>query len=223
MLNISTQHSVSWPTPVGQGVAPVGAVTAVQPVQASGRNGQSGLGAGPDAQTPGTRQRDKTGTSRTPPEALPRGTLPDEAATRASAATQRDTAAVQEAEKQATAREAAEEAADEARRQQLTEVLSNVWKASAAVVDRVLGRESESHMVQAGRPLALQAAEMPGAGTTPSVQANSPGLPWPVMPEGHGVAADADALPGQEVVAYDEHGNSSLAPLEAGSLISRRV
>jgi hypothetical protein len=30
-------------------------------------------------------------------------------------------------------------------------------------------------------------------------------------------------VPGGEVIAYDEHGQSSLAPLEAGTLLSEKV
>jgi hypothetical protein len=53
-------------------------------------------------------------------------------------------------------------------------------------------------------------------------------LPWPVMPEDPalaiaGKAAQAELAPVQEVVAYDERGNSSLAPLETGVLIDQRV
>ena len=33
----------------------------------------------------------------------------------------------------------------------------------------------------------------------------------------------APEVPGGEVIAYDENGNSSLAPLEAGTLLSERA
>ena len=36
-------------------------------------------------------------------------------------------------------------------------------------------------------------------------------------------AAVAPEVPGGEVIAYDEHGNSSLAPLEAGTLLSEKA
>jgi 2-hydroxychromene-2-carboxylate isomerase len=106
-----------------------------------------------------------------------------------------------------------------AQKLQLQEVLSNVWKASAAVVDVVLRREAASVASAQG---ADGAALAPLAGT-PSVNdqvitaeeadqlpANVIGLP---------VAARRD----EEPLMYTEQGTSSWAPLESGSLLSRRV
>ncbi|PZO14746.1 MAG: hypothetical protein DCF26_14450 [Burkholderiales bacterium] len=64
------------------------------------------------------------------------------------------------------------------------------------------------------------------AGTAPAAQTPPEGMPWPVMPqaaEDVGTSDTPPTVPGGEVIAYDENGNSSLAPLEAGSIISERV
>lgn len=228
MLNISTHLSVSWPQPAGQGVAPVTAVTAVQPVQPGGRNSPSGPDAG--RPSPPTGQDEKgpnTGIrGRSEPTSQRRGDVLSERSVdgQRDAATER---AAEQAAEQAAAQADARKAADEARHQQLQEVLSNVWKASAAVVDRVLGRDAAS----AATPQAGPAGEASSA-RAPMVPAPVAGLaaveplPWPLMPEASPAddpAAAAFDRSGQEVVAYDEHGNSSWAPLEAGALISRRV
>ncbi len=109
---------------------------------------------------------------------------------------------------------AAEQAAEAARRAQRLDLLANVWKASAAVVERVLGLEEGAAVNRAN-------ASPAASGRQPVEQL---ALPWPVMPEdARSTRTRADFSAPQEVVAYDERGNSSLAPLEAGVLISRRV
>lgn len=110
---------------------------------------------------------------------------------------------------------ATEQAADEARRVQRQELLTNVWKASAAVVDRVLGREDTNAI--------NSAAESQGSsGSQQTMEALA--LPWPVMPQDAGASPSrADLGASEDVVAYDERGNGNVAPLEAGMLISHRV
>jgi len=231
MLNISTHLSVSWPQPAGQAVAPVTAVTAVQPVQQGSRNSPSGPDAG--RHTPSAGQDDKsqrTGSTARPESA---SLLPRELPSDSAVDGQRDAAAERDAE-QATAQAAARKAADESRHQQLQDVLSNVWKASAAVVERVLGRDAAMgappEAGPAGETLSTRSPLAPapeaGAGAAGSGQAPIDPLPWPLMPDSSAGGDSTAAAPGrggQDVVAYDEHGNSSWAPLEAGALISRRV
>jgi hypothetical protein len=73
-------------------------------------------------------------------------------------------------------------------------VLTNVWQASAAVVDRALGREP----------------------STPGAQSDK-------SPELSQVATTLQDNPAVDVVAYDDRGNSSFAPLDPGSHFSQRV
>ena len=110
---------------------------------------------------------------------------------------------------------AAEQAAEAARSAQRQELLTNVWKASAAVVDRVLGREDAAAVKPAAESQAASGRQQP---------MEQLALPWPVMrQEARSPGSRADFPPTQAVVAYDERGNSNFAPLEAGMLISRRV
>ena len=111
----------------------------------------------------------------------------------------------------------AQQAEEAARREQMQSVLTNVWKASAAVVDRVLGRDDAA---PGGVPAsgAAGAAERGPVRAQPAEQLS---LPWPVQPQER--AVPSAMAEGRVPVAYDERGNSSLAPLEPGALISRRV
>jgi hypothetical protein len=228
MLNISTTHAVSWPPPVSAQVAAVSAVDPVRPVQDGRRSGQSGH----DAQTPDAARRQKKDVGSPEPDRVP--LLPrqgrSEGDRAAPGAAQgrgvADDAALREAG--AVAKElAAEKAEAQTRRQQLQAVLSDVWKASAAVVERVLGLDdAPRHGLAAGGVDGVEPASTTGpvALKRPTLEP----LPWPVMPEDPalaiaGKAAQAELAPVQEVVAYDERGNSSLAPLETGVLIDQRV
>jgi hypothetical protein len=229
MLNISTTHSVSWPQPGGAQVAAVSAVDAVRPVQDSRRSGHSGS----EPQTTDAGQRQKKGVTSSEADRaplLPRTSRAD--ADRAGRVAgrndnQADNAALREAE-QAEKKLAAEKAEAQARKQSLQAVLSDVWKASAAVVDRVLGRdEAPRHASPEGG--VDGAAATPTSGPVALKKPAPEPLPWPVMPEDPAArAAAASAQPfesglAQEVVAYDERGNSSLAPLETGVLLDRRI
>jgi tryptophan 2,3-dioxygenase len=104
--------------------------------------------------------------------------------------------------------------AEAERSAQRQELLVNVWKASAAVVDQVLGREDATAINPAAESQATAARQL----------LEQPALPWPVMPPEAlaSVARVSFPLPA-DVVAYDQRGHSSLAPLEPGALISRRV
>ena len=214
MINIAQTNPAVWSPPASTATAPVAAVAAVRPPQESARSGQSSTGREQDAPSvraerrTGAREPDRQG--RDAPADGARGTAGRTGAGGESS----DMRARRETEQNAK-QLATEQAAEEARRVQRQELLTNVWKASAAVVDRALGRDDAS-AVNAAAP------SQESAGSEQTIDRLA--LPWPVMPQ------DADASPSradlgasEEVVAYDEHGNSSVAPLEAGLLISRHV
>lgn len=214
MINIAQPNPLAWPQAVSGATAPVAAVAAIRPLQETARNGQPG--ANPERESSGARTERRADTRE---GARPARDAGADDLRRSAATTERgeagDVLARREAEQVARQR-ASEQAAEEARRAQRQELLTNVWKASAAVVDRVLGRDDAAgvHAVSAS-------AAAPAPGRQPGEQL---ALPWPVMPQ--------DALSGhsrseypapQDVLAYDERGNSNLATLEAGVLLSRRV
>lgn len=244
MINISTSHVVSWPTPAGPSVAPVSPVTAVQPVRESGRDPQTGFGAGRDGQgaaprAPATRSAPpEADSSPEPAPLLPRSYGPAGAdgrsgpETAAAAAQQKN----QEKAERAAAQQAEEQAEAAAQKQQLQAVLTTVWQASAAVVERALDQLSGSPSELPGSQSdtspdlsSVAAAQMNRRPLLPPAVTQTPlePLPWPVMPpaDESTPAADtpAEILAVEDVVAYDENGNGSRAPVEAGSIISERV
>jgi hypothetical protein len=234
MLNISSTSAVSWPMPLSTAVAPVTPVVAVQSVQASGgSDGQTQTGFGREGRAPQQHGNaaSRSGTdARAPaeaaapaqprdPNALPKAPVPPDAATLRQAR--------QEAAKVAEQAKARDRQAIE----HLQTMLSNMWEASAAVVDRALGREPAAPGNQSDTAPDLSqvaAATIPRKALVPERPQAKPAqepLPWPTSPgavDGEDLAPAID-VHGGEVVAYDERGVSSLAPLEAGSLISHRV
>ncbi len=209
MINIAQPNPAAWSPPVSGAAPPVAAVAAIRPLQDSARNGQSGADRQRDTPARPDRQAEAREVARLFPgdRARATGRTATEGRGVGDVLARRDTEQV--------ARElAAEQAAEEARRTQRQALLANVWKASAAVVERVLGRD--------GAVVAPSAAERPApSGRQPAEQLT---LPWPVMPQDASPSlARADFPDPQDVVAYDERGNSNLAPLEIGVLISRRV
>ena len=213
MLSISSSPSVSWPTAPPVAVAAVTAVPSVGAVQASAREGQADTGRnGQGAQggsSPGASRAATDATSgATSPQAAP--LLPRERSEDAG------TSPARESEARAEQRKEDDKKAQEL---QLQEVLSNVWKASAAVVDVVLGREAAS----------VAAAQEAGAASV------APLLGAPSANDQVITAEEADRLPAnviglpvaarreQEPLMYTEQGTSSWAPLESGSLIDQRV
>ncbi len=237
MLNISSTTAVSWPTPVSTAVAPVSPATAVQPVQAGGHDGQTQTGFGREgrAATPQPLASARAGAgaqARTPANAT-------EEAPRAAAP--QDIAAQRQAQQEAAQVAEQRQTKDKKAVEHLQNVLSRMWEASAAVVDRALGIDP------------AKASEVPGnqSDTAPDLSAVTASmiprklpaerqaasaqepLPWPVMPEtaeggevvldvvGDGVGPETASV--AEVVAYDEHGNGSPAPVEAGAIFSERV
>lgn len=241
MFSITSSQPAIWspaPSPV---VAAVAAAAPAAPVRALSRDAQTGSdpssgrdpsaaarmarAGGPAPERPGERIGERTGERSASPTAdaaplLPRespdGTDEQPAAEQAQAAQEPD---------------AQERLAEEkAIQQRLQDVISNVWKASAAVVDLALSREAPVGEAEPGTQ-AAQAAQA-GSSAQGSHAAAFTGLPADSQPRGRVAAANddmaesaelADLRASQEVVGYDEQGHSSLAPLEAGSLISRRV
>lgn len=205
MLNVSTPHVVSWPTPASSAVSAVTAVDPVRRVREGAHQGQ------PDSE----HHRQAQGSVRQPGDgAVQTRRRADEARQVAETHTEATEKRKARQAEQAAAREASAEA-DKARHQQLQAAFSDIWKASAAVVDRVLGQGETGELEGAGQVKAVNKAEaLPSTPVEP--------LPWPVMPADEAVVGAAWAS-AQEVVAYDEHGQSSLAPLEPGILVDQQV
>jgi hypothetical protein len=220
MLNINTSQPVSWSTAPPPSAAPVAAVPPVGAVQAAARDGQSDP-SGRHGQGQGRSQAGLAEGSGRSPERSNRGVqaaplLPRERSGRdesGSPAAQAEEARAQAERLEDEAQQAREQAE---RKLQLQEVLASVWKASAAVVDVVLGRESgsgapgEAAASPASRDITAT-SRRPAAND--EAQGDLPGIdPIPA-------ALRRDPTP----EAYTEQGTSSWAPLEAGSLLSRRV
>jgi hypothetical protein len=215
MINIASQLPAVWTPPAAPATSPVAAVAAIRPLQESGRNGQPGAGTDPEAQS--ARQ----GRPRTEGESapiLPRNRSGGEAmgALRGSSAPSEHL--VRADAEQRAQQEVADRAAEEARREQLKTVLTNVWKASAAVVERVLDRDATA---PAGTVRSEATGSVAARAPMSSQTVEQLTLPWPVLAQEPEVSVAMNH--GREPVAYDERGHSSLAPLEPGALISRRV
>ena len=219
MLNISNSQPVSWSTaPSPPAMAPVGSVPAVGAVQSSARDSQADSGRGgqgsPRSSAAPVVRAAGEGKSN-PVQAVP--LLPRE---HAEESTPSPASMVDEARQRTEQQKDEDQKAREKAEQklQLQEVLASVWKASAAVVDVVLGRES----VQAANPVD---AEMAGKAAPVT------GLPVQAPVSGDAAAAgtqdgivDAVALRReQEPVAYTVQGTGSWAPMEAGLLLNQRV
>ncbi len=219
MLNISSFQPVTWPSASTVGIAPVSATPPVTPVGSSSRNVQTGLGQGQgqERSVPGGVRRSSVdasseGVASDAAPLLPRES-PDSAARQAAGEPT-------EAQTRAERDQAVGQAEEKDLKQQFQEVLTSVWKASAAVVEVALGREGEAAVT-------TDTATVERTGAATAHQAASAAVSLSVAPQ---QAANDDAelelaaaRSAQDVMAYDAHGNSSWAPLEAGSLLSRRV
>lgn len=210
MLNISTSQPLSWPTAPPVPVAPVQAVPGVGAAQPSARDPQADSGRSGQGSRNGSSPAGRSGPEAAagaptaqPAPLLPRERKDGERRSPADELADARLKAEQRQEEEQKAREQAEQ------KLQLQEVLATVWKASAAVVDVVLGREPNAPAANDAEGNAAAAV-----GTQPAAaQAELPGMdPVPA-------ALRRDPEP----VAYTEQGTSSWAPLEAGSLISHRV
>lgn len=231
MINISTSSPVSWPTPPSAAVAPVVATPAVKPVQSVGQELQTDVQARREAR----RSPVKADDDASPAAPL----LPRPAATdpQSQAAVQaRQEAAAQRAE-QALKKAETDKASHKKAMERLQEVFSNMWAASAAVVDQALGVDSRGEALPGNQSdtapdLSAVAASTlsrrlpPGTKAAASPErATADNMPWPLTPQAaeDAAAEAAPEVPGGEVIAYDEHGQSSLAPLEVGTLLSEKV
>lgn len=215
MLNISTSQPVSWPTAAPVTVAPVPAVASVGAAQPSARDpqadsGRGGQGARSGVPSPvrGDQEPGAGVSTAQPAPILPNGPKDSERTSPADNLADARLRAEQRQEEEQKAREQAEQ------KPQLQEVLASVWKASAAVVDVVLGREQAADAVDAAA--ASGARDIGAANQRPvanDAQVDLPGIE----------AVPAVLRREQEPVAYTEQGASTWQSLETGSLLSRRV
>lgn len=229
MLSITSSQPAVWSPSPGPAVTAVSPTAQVQPVQATARDAQTGGSSG--RETSGAAQPVRVGGPRRERETerTEKGALPDAAPLlpreSPDAPDQPESPERAQAKAEAEREQQARQAEDKAFKQKLQDVISNVWKASAAVVDVALSARNAS---VPDEPAALSAAEAvsgtePVASAAPAALASAvPGAP--VQEAANDAVAElAELRAGQEVVAYDAAGHSSLAPLEAGTLISRRV
>lgn len=218
MLNISSTQPVIWPSAPASGIAPVSATTPVSPVQASSRDTQASLGQRQERPVPDSVRR----SSAQPTEGSAESGASDAAPIlpRESPDSPDGQASPEPTEAQAERQTAEAQAEEKALQQQLKDVLSNVWKASAAVVEVVLGRD-DAEVAGKADAAAVERAVAAAAPTAHAAVVAMPGAS--ALAANDAVVEPVAARPAQDVVAYDAHGNSSWAPLEAGSLLSRRV
>lgn len=215
MLNISTSQPVSWPTAAPVTVAPVPAVASVGAAQPSARDPQADSGRGGQGARSGVPSQVRSdqapgagAANAQPAPILPNARKDGERGSPADYLADARLRAEQRQEEEQKAREQAEQ------KPQLQEVLATVWRASAAVVDVVLGRE--------------QAADAVDAAAASGVRDIGPGNPRPVANDAQVDLPGIEAVPAalrreQEPVAYTEQGASTWQSLETGSLLSRRV
>lgn len=209
MLSINTNPSTPWPVTTGQTVQPIQPVTAPSAKQGSSNGSRQQADDGKGTALPSasvkvsTTAREKSAEPQAAP-LLPRERPPED---QDRAQNEVDDAKAEEAERQ---RET------ERQRPQPQQLLSTIWKASAAVVDQALGEpqaatssveETQAAAESSGVVVVATAGRMV-TGQQDNAEA----------PTGATQAADA-----QEVVAYDERGNGETAPVELGAIISERV
>lgn len=215
MINIASSQPVHWPVAPAPAVAPVASVTAVTPTQRTPSDGGSNLGSDRDTRS-AMAQEKRSGQTKTPASSqaaplLPREWLRNDRSTLPD----KDGMAAKE-----QAREAETAKADsDSKTKKLMEVLSTVWRASAAVVEDALGLESSGDK---------EGARGVGPPASRAQAASSKSLKEDFLP---GDIADPDGelqdpLLGRaagDPVAYTEQGTSSWAPLETGQLIRKQA
>lgn len=235
MLSITSSQPAVWSPAPGPAVTAVPSTSPVQPVQAASRDAQTGTGT-PGRDMPGAAQAARPGAALRSRETErgQKGAAPDAAPLlpreSPDSPDQPDSPEKSEAKAEAERELQARQAEDKAFKQKLQDVISNVWKASAAVVDVALSTKTAvpDEVAALGAPDAATrtvpaAAAAPGSAAVPAtVVGPVPGAPVQQAANDE-VAELAELRASQEVVAYDAAGHSSLAPLEAGTLISRRV
>jgi hypothetical protein len=235
MLNISSAQPVAWsPAPA---VSPLTAAAPVSPVQPAARDGQAGSSSAQGNPRGASGQPARRG--ELPAETKNRGAEKDppvEAAPLLPRQSPKNQASPENAEIQAEADrdEQVREAEEKAFRQQFQDVVANIWKASAAVVDVVLGRAA-MNADAAGDVPSAKGVKSAGAAVDAGMATGSGAKNAPAMPVGSAVASLAAPAAGddqmgqgfprleQDIVAYDAQGQSSMMPLEAGTLVDRLV
>ena len=144
MLGITSTQPVHWPPSASPAIAPVTPVGPVAPAQGSSHDNASGFGSGrqdraggaPDSSQDRRASTDKTQTESKAAPLLPRE--PAEGQQPGGATATAEAELSEEQKREAQAEEKASQALP------LKEVLSNIWKASAAVVEVALGREASA-------------------------------------------------------------------------------
>lgn len=213
MLSISISQPVVWSPAPAPAVAAVSSAVSVTPVQATARDAQAG--AGQSGRDPAA-QGQPTRTAANPQE---RGADTGKAARKgleAAPLLPRPQPDGRQREKEAEAErlEEQKQQAEEAQRKlPLQDVIVSAWKASAAVVDVVLGRETPAVDGAAGAEAAPASQAVEARAAQAATEADKAAAEQ----------ARFDLAEDREVVAYDSQGHSSLAPLEAGSLVSHHV
>lgn len=221
MINFVTTQPMHWtPTPAPV-VAPVSVVAGVTPTQATSRDSRSGQepsprdhGQAPSLPTLRARSASEADAAVPAPSAaplLPRGS--------AQADGENSSAGLAEALDKAERKDAEAKAQEKAaQRPPLQDMLTSVWEASAAVVEVALGGDPEQTVA------AVSSASEPAGRTALPAPSRTAAAPQ------RSVSAEVDPAPqmaelraGQDPVVYTEQGTSSWAPLETGSLISKRV
>ncbi|MGE0098084.1 MAG: hypothetical protein AB7S86_07020 [Hydrogenophaga sp.] len=200
MINLPSSSAVSWPTPPSAAVAPVSPVPAVPALQSGGesqtgpRSGHNGRGHA----FPSPGQRPSHG------QTTVAGDTP--AAARPTAGDHQTQAVQRKAELEAHAAREREKQAME----HLKEVLTNVWQASAAVVDRALGRDPSAPGTQSD--------------TAPDLsQVAASLISRRVVASPSAASARSGAAPHNANHGYDAQGNRRAETKETGSLLSHRV
>lgn len=211
MLSISISQPVVWSPAPAPAVAAVSSAASVTPVQATARDAQTG--AGQSGRDPAAQGQP----ARVAVNAQERGADTDKAARKgleAAPLLPRPLPDGRQRQKEAEAdqlEEQKQQAEEAERKLQLQDVIVSAWKASAAVVDVVLGRETPTtEAPSAAEPAAAALDDRALQRVSDADKAAEGKAPFE-LPED------------REVVAYDAQGHSSLAPLEAGSLVSHHV
>lgn len=218
MLSISISQPVVWSPAPAPSVAAVSSAVAVTPVQASSRDGQAGMGQSgrdPAAQAQAARAAASQQERRAETDKATRQGL--EAAPLLPRPQPDGRQGQQDADAEKLEEQKQQQAEEAARKLQLQDVIVSAWKASAAVVDVVLGREDAVSAAVRADAAAGATAQTPATASRTAAQSAQ------ALDEGQEADALAELAEGREVVAYDAQGHSSLAPLEAGSLVSRHV
>jgi hypothetical protein len=231
MINIASIPPASWPTSsTAVSVAPVSAVAAVSPSSRLGQEESSAFGSGsgsgrqaPLAQDPqagkGASRDASAEASKSAPKAAP--ILPEKAKAGESTSVAQAVENAKKAEQAARDDQAAEEQRA-TQREKLLEVLSTVWKASAAVVDNALGRGDRAAAQAGAAGVDAAPVEVPAAVRTS--QGALDGASGPVPPEVALAGGSAPAFVQTDPpVSYTEHGVSQWGTLELGQLVSKRA